>query len=296
MPIESLLGGTQPIAAGGTTSVGGTSPGAGPFQSATGAPPAGNIAPAAPGASAVAPPAGVTGAVDPTAAAGGAGAGAGAPPAAASAAAPTSSIDQLLSKLSPSNLATSGIDALTKNPLATGLGVAGLGYNIYEGQKNTANLNSLTSTANTASANSASLVGEGQALQQYLTNGTLPPQYMQTITNAVQAAKANAISNAASQGQSTDPTKNTSLATTLQEIDNQVPNMITQVGTQLASSGQGLISAGAGLSGLSGQLYTSLVQNDTTQAANIGKSIASLAAALNGKTSANLGGQTVTIG
>ena len=73
--------------------------------------------------------------------------------------------------------------------------MTGLGYNIYEGQKNTANIQSLTNAANTASANLASLMNEGQALQQYLTNGTLPPQYMQTIQNAVEAAKANAISN-----------------------------------------------------------------------------------------------------
>ena len=37
------------------------------------------------------------------------------------------------------------------------------------------------------------------------------------------------------------------------------------------------------------------MQNDTTQAANIGKAIASLAAALNGKTQANIGGQTPTL-
>jgi hypothetical protein len=138
-------------------------------------------------------------------------------------------------------------------------------------------------------------VSEGQALQQYLTNGTLPPQYMQQIQNAAQAAPANAISNAAAQGQSTDPTKNTALATTLAQIQNQIPSMITSVGTQLAQSGQGLINSGANLSGLSGNLYTALVQNDTTQAANIGKSIASLAAALNGKTQATLGNQTITL-
>ena len=62
--------------------------------------------------------------------------------------------------------------------------------------------------------------------------------------------------------------------------------------------------AGAGAStfrgaGLSGQLFQSLVSNDTTQAANTGKAIASLAAALNGKTQASAsgsGGSTITIG
>ena len=53
--------------------------------------------------------------------------------------------------------------------------------------------------------------------------------------------------------------------------------------------------SGQGAAGLSGQLYQTLVQNDTTQAGNIGKSISSLAAALNGKTQTNLGGNTVTV-
>jgi hypothetical protein len=127
-----------------------------------------------------------------------------------------------------------------------------------------------------------------EALQQYLTSGTLPPQYMQQVTNAINDAITNAKSNAAAQGQSTDPT--------IANIQNQEPQMISQVASQLFTSGSSLTSAGQGAAGLSGQLYTALVQNDTTQSANIGKAIASLAAALNGKSQAKLGSTPITIG
>jgi hypothetical protein len=133
-------------------------------------------------------------------------------------------------------------------------------------------------------------------LQQYLTSGTLPPQYMQQMTNAINDAITAAKSNAASQGQSTDRTQNTQLAETIANIRNQEPAMISQVASQLFTSGSSLISAGQNAAGLSGQLYRALVQNDTTQSANIGKAIASLAAALNGKTQATLGSTPITIG
>jgi hypothetical protein len=93
----------------------------------------------------------------------------------------------------------------------------------------------------------------------------------------------------------TDPTKNTTLAAQIQSIQNQEPAMITQVASQLFTSGSSLISAGQSAAGLSGQLYQALVQNDTTQAGNIGKAIASLAAALNGKTQATIGNTPITI-
>jgi hypothetical protein len=269
--------------------------------SSTGAP-SSTIAPPGASAASVAAPSSVSAPVDATSAALNPAPGAEGPPAPAGAT-PSSSIDQLLSKagnsLSPGNLANSAIDSLTKNPLGVALGLGGLGYNIYQGQKNTANQAALTADANTATANSNQMVASGEALQQYLTSGTLPPQYMTQVQQAIQDAKTAAISNAASQGQPTDPSQNTALQATLAKIDQQEPAMITQVASQLFSSGSSLVSAGQSAAGLSGQLFQSLVQNDTTQAANTGKAIASLAAALNGKTQASgsgSGGTTVTIG
>jgi hypothetical protein len=113
---------------------------------------------------------------------------------------------------------------------------------------------------------------------------------------AINDAKTRAISNAVPNGQPTDSTKNTALAQTLAEIDNQRATMQTQVASQLFSSGAGLINAGQGAAGLSGQLYSALVQNDTTQAANTGKAIATLAAALNGKSSNSIGGINISTG
>lgn len=248
------------------------------------------VAPGGANASALAAPAGTTAqlGVDPTAAVSGATGTAGTTGATA---APSSSIESLLGK------AGDGVvKSLTSNPLGTALGAAGLGYNIYSGQKQTANQNALAADANTATANSGALVNQGEALTQYLTNGTLPQAYQQQVDQAISDAKTTAISNAAAQGQPTDPTQNTALAATLAKIDASRAGMQTQVASQLFSSGTSLINAGQGAAGLSGTLYQALVSNDTTQAANTGKAIATLAAALNGKSSNTAGNVTVSTG
>jgi hypothetical protein len=267
------LSGTGTSLPGGSTGVAGTS-GVGATPSAI---PSGSG-----GAAGIAGPAGAT-PVDATSAAAGTGPGAAAP----TAAAPSSSIDQLLQKAG---------NSITSNPLGIALGAAGLGYNIYSGQKNTANQKALTADANAATANSNQMVQSGEALQQYLTSGTLPPAYQQQVDQAIADAKTSAISNAAQQGQNTDPTQNTALAATLAKIDASRAGMQTQVATQLFSSGTSLVQSGATAAGLSGQLFQALVQNDTTQAANTGKAIATLAAALNGKSSNSAGGITISTG
>jgi hypothetical protein len=63
-----------------------------------------------------------------------------------------------------------------------------------------------------------------------------------------------------------------------------------------ANSASSLLGAGASATGLSGSLYSTLVQNDTAQAANTGKAIANLAAALNGKSGTSVGGLTISTG
>lgn len=247
------------------------------------------------GAAGVSAPAGVSGVPDATAAAGATPGATGAAPA-AGAAQPTSSIDQLLGKLSPGNLANGAIDSLTKNPLGVAAGLGGLGYSIYKGSQDTANEKSLTASAATAAGNSNTLTAEGNQLTSYLTNGTLPPQFQAQITQAVNDAITQAKSAAAAQGLSSDPTQNTALAAQISQIQNQVPILTSQIEEQLASTGGNLISAAATNTGLSGQLYQALVQNDTTQAANAGKAIAALAAAFNNKGQASGGSTTITVG
>lgn len=298
--ISSLL---QPAAMGGTTASSALSPNvananaaASPFDTGTqglpgmsqGTPmtaPSGIPGGGAAGASA---PVGVGGTIDPTAA--GAAAGptsvGGAPLSGGS----SSSISDLLNKAG-----SGAIKSLTSNPLGIALGAGGLGYNILQGQKNTKNQNALTADAQTATANSTQMVASGEAMQKYLTDGTLPPGYQTIVDQAINDAKTTAISNAAGQGQPTDPAQNTALAATLAKIDASKPQMQSQVASQLFSSGSTLVSSGQSAAGLSGQLYQALVANDTTQAANTGKAIATLAAAMNGKSSNTIGSTNISV-
>lgn len=210
---------------------------------------------------------------------------------------------------------------LTSNPLGTALTAAGLGYNILQGQKQTANQGALSQAAGQASqnstaltnagvsqvnanqANAAPILAQGEALTQYLSTGQLPPQYTQQIDQAINDAKTTAISNAAKNGQNTDPTQNTTLAQQLAQIDQQRAGMTTQVANTLFSAGSGLIGTATGvgnqsasslLSGgqnnanLSGQLYSTLTGIDTQQSQATAKAIAALAASLNS------GGNTTT--
>lgn len=295
-PIAALLGAT-PTAGFGTTGIGSNvlnaNASASPFDVGTkpisGLGAAGQ--PAGTGASAVSAPGGVAAVADPTATVAGAqgatSVGGGPLNAAAGS---TGSISDLLGKAG-----SGAVKSLTDNPLGVALGAGGLGYNIYAGQKQTENQKALTADAAKATANSDSLVNQGQALQQYLTTGKLPDAYEQQVNNAINDAKTRAISNAAAQGQPTDPTKNTALAQTLAGIDNQRSGMVSQIAERLAQSGANLISAGQSAAGLSGQLYQGLVANDTAAAKNTGATIASLAAALNGRTQAKIGSTDISV-
>jgi hypothetical protein len=206
---------------------------------------------------------------------------------------------------------------LTSNPLGAAIAAGGLGYNIYQGQKTTANQQALLDVAKTAQtnnkamtdagvaqvganqANAAPVLATGEKLIDPLATGNLPPQYQSIVDNAINDAKTNAISNAAKNGQNTDPTQNTALAQQLAQIDNQRSSMTAQVAQQLASTGSGLVNAGLGVgnasassllsggqnaAGLSGQLYSTLTNLDNTQAQQTAKAIAALAQSLNGGT------------
>jgi hypothetical protein len=82
----------------------------------------------------------------------------------------------------------------------------------------------------------------------------------------------------------------------IDQINEQQPILQEQIAAQLAGTGTSLINAGATSAGLSGSLYQALVANDTTQAANAGKAIASLAAAMAGKSQATIGSTPITVG
>lgn len=276
--------GFTPSGAGGT-SVFDTGASGVPGVNAGGAPAATpTVAPAGASAASTAAPAGVSAPVDATAAAGAT------PAAGAAPAAQSSSISDLLGKAG-----SGALKSLTSNPLGVALGAGGLGYSIYEGSKETANQKALQASATTANNNSGALEAQGQGLVSYLTSGTLPPAYQTQIDQSINSAITAAKSRAAAQGLPSDPSQNTALQKEIEQIQAQQPILQEQIAAQLAGTGTSLINAGAGAAGLSGQLYSALVQNDTTQAANAGKAIATLAAALNGKTNTNIGSTNVQL-
>lgn len=218
----------------------------------------------------------------------------------------------------PADATSSWTDFLKlKNPAQTALGAAGLGYNIYQGQQTSANQQAMIDLAqrqtdqnkslqdrglqitNQNVENAQGLNKEGAALRQYLATGQLPPEYMSQVDTAIADAKQTAVSNAAKNGQPTDPTKNTALAQQFAQIENQRAGMVSQIAERLAAAGtsltqigtgagttsaSSLVNAGQSAAGLSADLYKTLTGMDAKQSEQTAKAIAALAASLNGGT------------
>ena len=191
-------------------------------------------------------------------------------------------------------LVTGASNSITKNPLGLLAAGTGLGLDILNRNKSDPNLNALEAQAPGFAAQGAGLTASGQTLQSYLTNGTLPPGQQAQVTEAVQAAKARIISNHAANGENTNPTQNSALAQELSQADLNGLALAGQLETQLASTGQSLITAGLTETGLSSEIYQALVKIDQTNNNQLMSAIASMAAALNGGTKIQIGGNSVT--
>ena len=187
-------------------------------------------------------------------------------------------------------------NSVTKNPLGILASGAGLGLSILRGNQTDPNQAALQNEAPGLAAQGAALTASGQQLQTYLTNGTLPPGQQAAVTQAVQAAKARIIQNHASNGENTDPTQNSALAQELSAADQNGVVMAGQLEQQLFSSGTQLLQTGLRETGLSEEIYETLVKMDQTNNNALMASIASMAAALGGGTRLSIGGQGVTVG
>ena len=185
--------------------------------------------------------------------------------------------------------------SLTKNPLGIAVAGGALGYDVLKGNPNSAAENQLNADAQGLQAQGAGLTANGQQLQTYLTNGTLPPGQQAAVTHAVQAAKAKIIANAAANGQNTNPTQNSALAQDLAAADMQGLSMAGTLETQLAQTGTSLINSGLHATGLSSEIYQALVKIDQTNNSQLMTAIASMAAALGGGTKISTGGNTFSI-
>ena len=164
-----------------------------------------------------------------------------------------------------------------KNPLSAGIGAAGLGYSMLQGQKP-------AKFSPEMQAQAAALDANGQKMMSYLSSGTLPAGLQASLDSAKAAAKAKVVSSYASRGMSTNPTQNSALAAELAQVDTQSTIAIAQMGQQL-------MQAGLSEAGLSSQLYQFLSGVDQTQTANMGKAIANFAGAVSGSPTINIGGK-----
>lgn len=177
-----------------------------------------------------------------------------------------------------SNLGTSALNSITKNPLGIAMAGGGLAYNMLQGQQKSPEMEALAASA-------AGLNDQGKQLMSYLTSGTLPPGLQSAVGQATASMKARIISNHARNGQSTNPSQNSALAQELNAVDMHAVTLIAEKGQQLLQSG---LSA----TNMSTQLYGMLENMNRQSSQRMGQAIANFAAALSGpRINVNVGGQ-----
>lgn len=165
-------------------------------------------------------------------------------------------------------LGQGAMDSVTKNPLGIGAAGLGLGMNLLKGNPTDPNQQKLQQQADQLGA-------QGQALQQYLANGTLPPAMKASLDQATAAAKARIVANHAKNGMSTDPTQNSALAQELSAVE-------TNGVAAMASAQIEMMKTGLNATGLSTQLYEMLTKMDRQNNTDLMSAIQSFAAALGG--------------
>jgi hypothetical protein len=185
-------------------------------------------------------------------------------------------------------------------------GVAGLAANLYSGYEQSQQLKALQGQeaqnaatvaldAKQATAAAGPAMTQGEALQSYLSTGTLPQNIQAQVDQQVAAAKAQITQGYASRGMSTDPNQNSALAQDLANVDTQAQslkgNLETQMntaGTQMVQTANSLIQTGVNATNISAQIPI-MMQNLNLQLAQAtSAAISSFAAALNGGTKVTL--------
>ena len=192
------------------------------------------------------------------------------------------------------------LNSPTTKALGTAVGLGGLGYNLFEGyegkkalnalnQQEATNAASLAGTAAQENAAAQPLLASGNTLQQYLTTGTLPPQFQAQVTQQVQAAKASIIQGYASRGMSTDPNQNSALAQDLANVDLQSQTLQANLESTLATAGgqmiqqaNSLLQSGASATEISAQLPLAVQQLNTQLNQQTASAVSAFAASLNG--------------
>jgi hypothetical protein len=186
---------------------------------------------------------------------------------------------------SPGSSFFSGITNSIMNPTLGGVGKvagvaaagAGLGFDLLRGNPTDPNQQQLQAQAGQLSA-------QGQQLESYLKNGTLPPALQAQLKQATAAEKARIVSGYAARNQPTDPNQNSALAQELNAVDTNAIAAMADVQIQL-------LNTGIKETGMSTEIYNILTKLDMQNNQQLMQAISSFAAALGG----GGGGQTVRL-
>jgi hypothetical protein len=178
-----------------------------------------------------------------------------------------------------------GITNSIMNPTLSGVGKvagvaaagAGLGFDLLKGNPTDPNQKMLQAQAGQLSA-------QGQQLESYLKNGTLPPALQAQLKQATAAEKARIVSGYAARNQPTDPNQNSALAQELNAVD-------TNAIAAMADAQIQLLNTGIKETGMSTEIYNILTKLDMQNNQQLMQAISSFAAALGG----GGGGQTVRL-
>lgn len=180
-------------------------------------------------------------------------------------AAPKSTMDSILSSLGMGKA----------NPLGVLASAGGLAYDAVKGNQQSDAQKSLGNLANSQNQ-------QGQLLQSYLTNGTLPPGAQQWVDNQTSAQKAAIRSKYAQMGMS----GSTAETQDLNGVDQQASSYMFQIASELLNTG---ISETSG----SGTLYNYLMQQDNADQKQVSDAITNFVSALGG--SSGQKSQTLTL-
>ena len=178
-----------------------------------------------------------------------------------------------------------GLSSLFGGASAGGLAGAavaggGLLYDIFKGNPTDPNQQALTGEAGALGSEGSALQTQGTGLEQYLTQGTLPPALQAKVEQDTQANRARITQNAAATGSSADPKQNSALTQDLAAADRSGTIEAGDYEQKLFSAGQQMVSQGIQATGLSSQLYESLYKFDQQQNSDLMSGISSFASAL----------------
>jgi hypothetical protein len=155
-----------------------------------------------------------------------------------------------------------------------------LAYDLLKGDPNSAPVDALTGEASQLGAEGSALTTQGQGLQSYLEQGTLPPAQQAQLELQQNAAKARLIQGAATRGQNTNPLANSGLSQDISSLGLQTETERGVLEKQLFDAGSSLVTEGNQALGMEVGIQEKLAAIDAQQQADTTNAIMSFAKSL----------------